>query len=78
MKEVAHGIYKDHSGFTPPQRLLYALRPQCKIEPCFERMAERSAKALRKPLGVAIVAACTDLSAARDGVPRCVSPLDRC
>ena len=32
-------------------------------------------KALRKALSIAVVAACTDLCAARDRVPRCVRPL---
>ena len=49
-----------------------------KVEAGFERVAGRSTKPLRKPLGIAIVAACADLRAARHRIPRRVSPLDRC
>lgn len=43
----------------------------------FKWVPDGAPEPFRKPLGVAIIAAGGDFRAPRDGVPRCVGPLDR-
>jgi hypothetical protein len=78
VKEIAHGIHEDHSRLPPPERLLQPLGPQGQIKSGLKGMARRATKALRKSLGVTVVAPGADLGAAGYRIPRRIGPLDCC
>ena len=76
VKQVAHRVHEDHSWFSPSERLIEALGPQRQIESVFKWMAGRPAKTLGEAFSVTVIAACADLCAASDWVPRRIRPLD--
>src|SRR4029077_12203363 len=50
--------------------------PQCQVKAVLEWMSGRPSETLRKPLRIAVIAACTDLCATSDGIPRRIRPFD--
>src|ERR1051326_7824639 len=76
VEEVAHRIYEDHARLAPMKWLLEARRAKCEIKAVLERMAFGAAEALTEALGIAVIASGADLGAARDRIPRRVSPFD--
>src|SRR5207245_8601976 len=76
VEQVAHGIHEYHTRATPAKWLLCPLRSQCEIKACFEGMSANTAEALRKALGVTVVATAAHLCASGYRIPGCVGPLD--
>lgn len=64
VEQVAHRV-DEHAALAPPRKRFQKLvRSQCEIESVFERMARNATKTLGEALGVAVVAATAELSAA--------------
>ena len=78
VKEIAHGINKDHARLTPTKWLIEARRSQRQIEASFKWVARCPAKPFGEPLRVTIVAALADLGASGHRIPSGVGPFDRC
>ena len=76
VKKVAHRVDEDHSGLLPPDWLQQFFRHKPQIKALFVRMPRHASEPLREDLGVAVSAPGTDLGAASNWVPGCVSPLD--
>src|SRR5215510_1418615 len=78
VKEIAHGIDKNHARFSPRQRLLKPLRSKRQVETIFEGVARSVPEALGEAFSITMVAAGTDLGATRYRIPRRIRPLDGC
>jgi len=77
MKQITHAVDEDPPGLSPPQRLGELVRVKRHTESVMVSRNAHGAKTQRKALGVAVLAARTDLGATSDGIPCRVSPLDR-
>ncbi len=76
MEKVTHRIDEDHAWPLPAERLPYPLGAQCEIKAIFKWMPWDSPPAFCKALGVAIVAAASDLRASGDRIPRRIGPFN--
>jgi len=76
MEEIGHGVYEHAPGSTPAEWLRHFLGNETKVKTLFVGMAFHSAEPLRKRLGIAVLAAGTDLGATPNGIPGRVCPLD--
>ena len=76
LEQVAHGV-DEYAPWRPPaERIPELVGDEPEVEALLEGMAGHASEALREGLGVAVLAARTDLHAAADGVPGGVGPLD--
>src|SRR5262249_54853113 len=76
VEQVAHAVDKDGTWPTPAQRKEQQIRMKCYGEAvAIPRVLHRT-ETHGKAFGVTVLAAGTDLRAARDGIPSRLSPLD--
>ena len=76
LKKIAHRVHKHELWGAPKERLCQFRGDQAKVESLLIRMPFDSAKPLRKRLGIAMLAAGTDLRAAANRIPGRVGPFD--
>jgi hypothetical protein len=77
MKEVAHGVHKDHFWGLPAEWLGEFLGDEAKVKALLVRVAGYSAKAFGEYLCVTVLAPWANLGATANRVPGCVCPFDR-
>lgn len=77
VKQVAHTVDEHATWLLPVVRLLKSLRSKNEIKSSLKVMAGDTAPPLRECLGVAMITTRRNFRATRDGIPRCIGPLDR-
>lgn len=76
MEKIAHRVDEDSFGALPVEWQFQHLRLQCELKSVPVVGLPHRLQALRKALGIAMLAAGAYLGAAGDRVPRCIGPFD--
>jgi hypothetical protein len=76
LKEIAHRVHEDSLGLAPSKWLKQLFWHESEVEALLVGVTGNSPPSLSKRLGVAMLAARTDLVTTPDGVPCGVGPFD--
>ena len=76
VEKVAHAVHEDRAGLLPCERQFQTLWPKSEVEALLEVVAWNATPALGKNLGIAMLAAGTNLRTTCDRVPGRIRPLN--
>ena len=76
LKQVTHGVHKDHFGLRPSERIIELFWHETNIKSLFVGVTGNATKAFRKSLSIAVFTTGADFQTPSNGIPRGIGPLN--